>query len=75
MGKMISAGELFSRDAAKRKSEYAAQLAWEQTEEGAAWRKEQDEYHRRMFEADLRYAEENPAIDDAEEEGADNDCA
>lgn len=64
----ISMAELFARDKAKRQAEAAAQAAWEQTPEGAEWRREQEAHHRRMAEADARYEAENPTSDEDEDE-------
>jgi hypothetical protein len=72
-GKKITLAELAARDQAKRLAEYQAQQAWEQTPEGAAWRAEQDAYHRRMAEADERHAIENPPLED-DEDGGDDDA-
>lgn len=68
-GKKITLAELAARDRAKRTAEYAAQKAWETTPEGAAWRAEQDDHHRRMAEADGRYAIDNPPQEDDDEDG------
>jgi hypothetical protein len=71
-GKPVTMRELFERRAQQLRDEKAAQEAWEQTPEGQEWRRAQDEHHRRMREADARWAAEHPEPDE-DEADEDND--
>jgi hypothetical protein len=65
-GKRITLADVFKRRAAEIKADADAQAAWEATPEGAAWRAAQDAHHRRMADADARFAAEHPPEDDDE---------
>jgi hypothetical protein len=58
--------DVFKRAAERLKAETAAQDAWEATPEGRKWREAQDAHHRRMAEADARFAAEHPPEDEPE---------
>ena len=74
MGEKISLTELFKRRSAENKAAFEAQQAWEATPEGAAWRAEQDAHHKRMADADERYAVEHPEPEEDDEgEGSDDE--
>jgi len=69
----MSLADLFARKRAEREAEIAAQDAWEKTPEGAAWRAQQDDHHRRMREADERYAAEHPEPEADDPDGEESD--
>ena len=58
-GKRVSLADVFKRAAAKAKADYEQQLTYEATPEGAAEKAEREAYHRRMMEADQKFAAEN----------------
>jgi hypothetical protein len=72
-GKRVTLADAFKRREAEIKAEIDAQAAWEATPEGAAWRAAQDAHHRRMVEAEARFAAEHPPEDEDEEEEDEDD--
>jgi len=69
----MTLAQLAERTRARLIEERAAQDEWEQTPEGAEWRRQQDEHHRRMADADARYALEHPEPEEDEEEDGEDD--
>jgi hypothetical protein len=72
--KRITLADVFKRRGAEIEAEIEAQTAWEATPEGRSWREAQDAHHRRMEEADARFAAEHPPEDD-DADAADEDDA
>lgn len=59
-GKRMTLGELAARSRAEMLATYEERLAWEATPEGKAWVAAREAEARRLMEADIRFAEENP---------------
>lgn len=63
---MLTLADVFRRHAERARAEIAARDAYDATPEGAAEKAEREAHHKRMAEADARFAEENPPEDDEE---------